>query len=47
VDILKFGEKYRIQNTPTVFLGNGKRLIGATPPEQFMTELDASVINQQ
>lgn len=43
VDILKFGEKHKIQNTPTVFLGNGKRLVGATPPEQFMAELDASV----
>ncbi|HRM94608.1 MAG TPA: DsbC family protein, partial [Alicycliphilus sp.] len=28
--------------TPTVFLGNGKRLVGATPPEQFVAELDAS-----
>ena len=26
VEILQFGEKHRIQNTPTVFLGNGKRL---------------------
>lgn len=42
VEILQFGEKHRIQNTPTVFLGNGKRLVGATPPEQFMAELDAS-----
>ena len=42
VEILKFGEKHRIQNTPTVFLGNGKRLVGATPPEQFVAELDAS-----
>lgn len=42
-DILKFGEKHRIQNTPTVFLANGKRLIGATPPDQFIAELDASV----
>ena len=42
VDVLKFGEKHRIQNTPTVFLGNGKRLVGATPPEQFIAELDAS-----
>ena len=41
-DILKLGEKYRILNTPTVFLGNGKRLVGATPPEQFVAELDAS-----
>ncbi len=43
VEILKFGDQHRIQNTPTVFLGNGKRLVGATPPEQFITELDASV----
>ena len=42
-EILKFGEKHRIQNTPTVFLGNGKRLVGATSPEQFIAELDASV----
>ncbi|GKS97701.1 DsbC family protein [Acidovorax sp. SUPP2825] len=43
VEILKFGERHRIQNTPTVILGNGKRLVGATPPEQFIAELDASV----
>lgn len=41
-EILKFGERHRIHNTPTVFLGNGKRLVGATPPEQFLAELDAS-----
>jgi thiol:disulfide interchange protein DsbC len=40
--ILKAGEKYRIQNTPTVFLVNGKRLVGATPPEVFMSELEAA-----
>jgi thiol:disulfide interchange protein DsbC len=39
VDILKTGERYSIQNTPTIVLGNGKRLVGATPPEVFMTEL--------
>ena len=32
-----------IDATPTVFLGNGKRLVGATPPEIFVAELDASV----
>ncbi|MFN3494017.1 MAG: DsbC family protein [Hydrogenophaga sp.] len=42
VEILKVGERYGIQNTPTVVLANGKRLVGATPPEQFITELDAS-----
>jgi len=40
VEILKTGERYSIQNTPTVILANGKRLVGATPPEVFMTELD-------
>lgn len=40
--VLKAGEKYRIQNTPTVFLANGKRLVGATPPEVFMSELEAA-----
>lgn len=40
--ILKAGEKYRIQNTPTVFLANGKRLVGATPPEVFMSELESA-----
>lgn len=38
--ILKFGEKYRINNTPTVVLASGKRLVGATPPEQFLHELE-------
>lgn len=40
--ILKAGERFQIQNTPTVFLANGKRLVGATPPEVFMAELDAA-----
>ena len=39
-DILKLGEKYRILNTPTVVLASGKRLVGATPPEEFLAELD-------
>ena len=39
--IVRFGEKHRIQDTPTVVLANGKRLVGATPPEQLMQELDA------
>ncbi|MCL1962063.1 MAG: DsbC family protein [Desulfovibrionaceae bacterium] len=42
VQILQFAEKNQVQNTPTVFLGNGKRLVGATPPEQFIAELNAS-----
>jgi len=38
---LALGEKHRIQNTPTVILASGKRLVGATPPEQFLQELEA------
>lgn len=40
VEIIKTGERYNIQNTPTVILANGKRMVGATPPEAFITELD-------
>jgi thiol:disulfide interchange protein DsbC len=40
VQIIKTGERYNIQNTPTVILANGKRMVGATPPEAFITELD-------
>lgn len=39
--ILALGDRYHINNTPTVVLASGKRLVGATPPEQFMVELDA------
>ena len=38
--ILKFGETHRINNTPTVVLASGKRLVGATPPEIFLQELE-------
>jgi thiol:disulfide interchange protein DsbC len=38
--IMKFGETNRINNTPTVVLASGKRLVGATPPELFMQELE-------
>lgn len=38
--ILKFGETHRINNTPTVVLASGKRLVGATPPEMFLQELE-------
>ena len=41
-EILQLGERYAINNTPTVILANGRRLVGATPPEQFIAELDAS-----
>jgi thiol:disulfide interchange protein DsbC len=45
--ILKAGERFKIQNTPTVFLANGKRLIGATPAEMFITELNAAASSSQ
>lgn len=38
--ILKFGETHRINNTPTVVLASGKRLVGATPPEMFLQEVE-------
>lgn len=40
--ILKLGEALGVHETPTVFLGNGQRLKGAVPPEDFMKAVDAS-----
>lgn len=34
------GDKLNISGTPTVFLSDGRRLIGATPPDQFIAALD-------
>jgi thiol:disulfide interchange protein DsbC len=42
--IQQLGNALHVNATPTVFLSNGKRLIGATPPEQFIAELDASAL---
>ncbi len=42
IKILATGERFQINNTPTVVLANGKRLVGATPPELFIEELDKS-----
>lgn len=42
VQILATGERFQINNTPTVVLASGKRLVGATPPEQFIEELSQS-----
>jgi thiol:disulfide interchange protein DsbC len=41
--ILQLGDSLRIQETPTVFLGDGRRLKGAVPPEEFVKALDASI----
>lgn len=40
--IIQLAQVLRIHETPTVFLGDGKRLKGATPPEDFLKALDAS-----
>jgi len=40
--ILKLGEALGVHETPTVFLGDGRRLKGAVPPEEFMKAVDAS-----
>lgn len=42
--ILALGERYQINNTPTVVLASGKRLVGATPPDQFIAELNKSAL---
>lgn len=38
--IVQLGERLHINGTPTVFLANGRRLVGATPPDQFVAALD-------
>ncbi|RTL26885.1 MAG: DsbC family protein [Burkholderiales bacterium] len=38
--VLALGEKLQVVGTPTVFLGNGRRLVGATPPDQFIQALN-------
>lgn len=38
--IVNLGEELKLQGTPVVVLANGKRLVGATPPEQFLSDLD-------
>jgi thiol:disulfide interchange protein DsbC len=38
--IIALGEKYRIKNTPTLILGNGKRIVGGIPPDQLAAALD-------
>lgn len=38
--IASIGDKLNISGTPTVFLSDGRRLVGATPPDQLMTAID-------
>lgn len=40
--IVNLGEELKLQGTPVVLLANGKRLVGATPPDQFLADLDES-----
>jgi thiol:disulfide interchange protein DsbC len=38
--ILAFGDKRQLKNTPTLFLGNGKRVVGGIPEDQLIAALD-------
>ena len=38
--ILTVGEKYRLKNTPTLILANGKRIVGGIPEDQLAAALD-------
>lgn len=38
--ILALGEKLRVRNTPTLILGNGKRIVGGIPVDQLAAALD-------
>ena len=38
--IAALGDKLNIAGTPTVFLSDGRRLVGATPPDQLMAAID-------
>lgn len=38
--VLELGDDLRIAGTPTVFLSNGRRLVGAVPPDQFIKAID-------
>lgn len=38
--IAALGDNLNIAGTPTVFLSNGRRLVGATPPDQLMAAID-------
>jgi thiol:disulfide interchange protein DsbC len=40
--ILEFGAQRRILETPTVVLADGRRLVGAVPPEEFLRDLKES-----
>ncbi len=38
--IVALGDRLHITGTPTVFLADGRRLVGAVPPDQFVRALD-------
>lgn len=41
--LISFSNQYKIQNTPTMVLGNGQRIVGRVPVEILATALDASM----
>ena len=38
--ILAIGDKYRLKNTPTLILANGKRIVGGIPEDLLAAALD-------
>jgi len=42
--IITLGDQLNLVGTPVVFLANGRRLVGLTPPEQFLAALDEPVL---
>ena len=39
---LALGDQLHVFGTPTVFLSDGRRLVGATPPDEFLKALDGA-----
>jgi thiol:disulfide interchange protein DsbC len=42
--LVALGEQYKIQNTPTIVLGNGQRMVGRVPIDVLSTVLDAAMV---
>ena len=42
--LIAFSNQYKIQNTPTMVLGNGQRVVGRVPVEILAAALDASMV---
>ncbi len=42
--LVALGNQHKVQNTPTVVLGNGQRMVGRVPIDVLSTVLDASMV---